>query len=185
MLTAAPKKTESPSLLHRALRAATRSDHVKLDRSILRFDLTRREHYGQFLHLYYSALRTLEADWRIEDRNDFAAMLRSVQADLQALRITTPPIDPIGRQSLHVSDRLGISYVLRGSRLGAVHLRRRVPSQYPTAYLDFIPATSWNQFLLDLESPTNSPHSNHDHDTIRGARITFEIFVGLFHRALL
>jgi heme oxygenase (biliverdin-IX-beta and delta-forming) len=184
MSMAAPAKVESPGVLHRTLQAATRSDHVILDRLILRFDLTRREHYGLFLHLHYSALRNLEADWRVEDRVDFAAMLRCVQSDLQTLRIATLPLPPTGHTSLHLSNRLGIAYVLRGSRLGAAFLRRAVPSQYPTAYLDFMPALSWAQFLVQLESSSHLPAANHDHDTIRGAQITFEIFVGLFNRAL-
>jgi heme oxygenase (biliverdin-IX-beta and delta-forming) len=184
MRTAAPAKTESPSVLQRALRTATRSDHVILDRLILHVDLTRREHYGLFLHLHYSALRNLEADWRAEDRADFAAMLRSVQADLRTLGITAPPLYPSGRTSLHAGDALGIAYVLRGSRLGAMPLRRRVPSRYPTAYLDFIPALSWTEFLVQLESSTDPANSNHEHDVIRGAKITFEIFVSLFNQAL-
>lgn len=184
MRAAAPVKAESPGVLHRALRAATRSDHVILDRLVLRFDFTRREHYGLFLQLHNSALRNLEADWRAEDRVDFAAMLRCVQSDLDALRIATLPIHQIGHASPHPSNRLGIAYVLRGSRLGATFLRRRVPSKYPTAYLDFEPALSWTQFLVQLESSSQPSNSNHDHDTIRGARITFETFVSLFNRAL-
>src|ERR1700677_2122563 len=151
-MAAAPDKTEPPGALHRALRAATRSDHVTLDRLILRFDLTRREHYGLFLHLYYSALRELEADWRTEDRVDFAAMLRCVQSDLHDLKIPTPPLHAMARAQLQPGNRLGVAYVLRGSRLGASFLRRRVPSQYPTAYLDFLPGLSWSQFLVQLES---------------------------------
>jgi heme oxygenase len=183
MLTAAPVKTESPSVLHRALRAATRSDHVILDRSILRFDLTRREHYGLFLHIHYSALTNLEADWRTEDRVDFAGMLRCVQADLHTLRISAAPLYPMGRQILHPSNRLGLAYVLRGSRLGSMFLRRKVARNLPTAYLDFTPSLTWTDFLAQLESSTKLPNSNHEHDTIRGARITFEIFVSLFNRA--
>jgi heme oxygenase len=183
-LVAAAVEAQSPGALRRTLRAATRSDHVILDRLILRFDLTRREHYGLFLHLHYSALTSLETDWRTEDRADFAIMLQRVRADLQTLRVTALPLHPMARQPLHASDRLGVAYVLRGSRLGAMPLRRRVPSRYPTAYLDFIPALSWTEFLVQLESSTDPANSNHEHDVIRGAKITFEIFVSLFNQAL-
>jgi heme oxygenase (biliverdin-IX-beta and delta-forming) len=179
------ESTGSPGVLHRALRAATRSDHVLLDRLILRFDLTRREHYGLFLHLHYSALRNLEGDWSGEDRVDFAAMLRCVQSDLHALRIGTPPRSPSGRAPLHPNNRLGVAYVLRGSRLGAPFLRRRVPRQYPTAYLDFVPELSWTQFLVQLESSSDPSRARHDHEVVRGARITFEIFISVFNRSLL
>ena len=184
MRMAALVTTEAPGPLHRTLRAATRSDHVLLDRLILRFDLTRRDHYGLFLHLHYSALRNLEADWLAEDQFDFAAMLRCVQSDLHTLRITTPPLSPSGRAPLHPNNRLGVAYVLRGSRLVAPLLRRRVPRQYPTAYLDFMPALSWAQFLVQLETPSDPARAGHDHEIIRGARITFEIFISVFNRLL-
>jgi heme oxygenase len=176
---------EPPGALHRALRAATRSDDVLLDRLILRFDLTRRDQYGLFLHLHYSALRNLEADWSAEDQTDFAAMLRCVQSDLHTLRIATPPLSPGGRAALHAQNRLGVAYVLRGSRLEAPSLRRRVPRQYPTAYLDFVSALSWAQFLVQLEASPNPPRAGHEHEIIRGARITFEVFISVFNRVLL
>jgi heme oxygenase len=182
---ATPVNTDSPGVLHRALRAATRSDHVLLDRLILRYDLTRREHYGLFLHLHYSALRNLEGDWLAEDQPDFAAMLRCVQSDLHALRIGTPPRSPSGRAPLHSNNGLGVAYVLRGSRLGAPFLRRRVPRPYPTAYLDFMPEVSWSQFLVQLESSSDPSRARRDHDIVCGARITFEIFISIFDRALL
>jgi heme oxygenase (biliverdin-IX-beta and delta-forming) len=184
MQMAAPVKSDSPGGMHRALQSSTRSDHVTLDRLILRFDLTRREHYGSFLHLHYSALQNLEGDWRTEDRIDFAAMIRCVLSDLHALRIATSPIHPMAHAPLNASNRLGVGYVLRGSRLGAMFLRRGVPNQFPTAYLDFVPALSWSQFLIQLESSSEPPIPNHDHDTIRGARISFEIFVSHFSRAV-
>jgi heme oxygenase len=184
MRMAAVANTESPGVLHRALRAATRSDDVLLDRLVLRFDLTRRDHYGLFLHLNYSALRNLEADWSAEDQTDFAAMLRCVQSDLHTLRIALPPLSPSGRAPLHAHNRLGVAYVLRGSRLGAAFLRRRVPRQYPTAYLDFVPTLSWPQFLVQLETPSDPPRAGHEHEIVRGARITFEILISVFNRVL-
>jgi heme oxygenase (biliverdin-IX-beta and delta-forming) len=182
MRMAAPVNAESPGVLHRALRAATRSDHVLLDRMILRFDLTRRDDYGLFLHLHFSALRDLEADWLAEDQDDFSAMLRCVQSDLHTLRMATPALSPSGRAQLHAANRLGVAYVLRGSRLGASFLRRRVPRQYPTAYLDFMPALSWSEFLVQLESSAVPPTPGHEHEVVRGARITFEIFISVFNR---
>jgi heme oxygenase len=184
MSMAALVDSGSPGVLHRALRAATRSDDVQLDRLMLRFDLTRRDHYGRFLHVHYSVLRDLEHDWPAEDQTDFAAMLRCVQSDLHALRIATPPLTPSGRAPLHAHNRLGVAYVLRGSRLAAPLLRRRVPRQYPTAYLDFMPALSWAKFLVQLESSPDPPRPGHEHEIVRGARITFEIFISIFNRAL-
>jgi heme oxygenase (biliverdin-IX-beta and delta-forming) len=184
MRMASPVNTDPPGALHRTLRAATRSDHALLDRSILRFDLTRRDHYGLFLQLHCSALRDLEADWSAEDDTDLTSMLRCVQGDLRALRIATPASSPGIRAPLHPHGRLGVAYVLRGSRLGAQFLRRRVPRQYPAAYLDFMPALPWAEFLMQLES-SDAPGARHDHEIVRGARIAFETFIGVFNRAVL
>jgi heme oxygenase len=111
-------------------------------------------------------------------------MLRCVQSDLHTLRIITPPLSPSGRAPLHPNNYLGVAYVLRGSRLGAPFLRRRVPKQYPTAYLDFMPELSWIQFLQQLDSSLDPPSARHDHEIVRGAKITFEIFIGVFNRVL-
>jgi heme oxygenase (biliverdin-IX-beta and delta-forming) len=180
--TAALMNAEAPGARQRALRAATRSDHVLLDRLILR--LTRRDDYGVFLLAHFSALLDLEVDWLAEDRADFAAMLRCVQSDLHSLRITAPPLSPGGRAALHADNRLGVAYVLRGSRLGASFLRRRVPRQYPTAYLDFMPTLSWHQFLAQLEASSDPARAGHDYEIARGARITFELFINIFNRAV-
>jgi hypothetical protein len=100
MRMATPVNSDPPGALHRALRAATRSDHALLDRSVLRFDLTRRDHYGQFLQLHWPALRDLEADWSAEDDTDFIAMLRCVRSDLHRLRISTSECSPAARAPL-------------------------------------------------------------------------------------
>jgi heme oxygenase len=185
MRMATPVNSDPPGALHRALRAATRSDHALLDRSVLRFDLTRRDHYGQFLQLHWSALRDLEADWSAEDDTDLIAMLRCVRSDLHHLRIATSECSPASRAPLRAHSRLGVAYVLRGSRLGAPFLRRRVPRQYPTAYLDFMPALPWAEFLAQLESSSHAQGAGHEHEIVRGARMAFEIFISVFNRAVL
>jgi heme oxygenase len=176
---------DPPGALHRALRAATRSDHALLDRSILRFDFTRQDHYELFLQLHCSALRDLEAHWSAEDAADFTGMLRCVQSDLQTLRSTIPPYSPRVHGQLHPQSRIGVAYVLRGSRLGAPFLRRRVPKQYPTAYLDFMPALPWGEFLMRLESSSRAAGARPAHEIVQGASIAFEIFISVFNRAVL
>ena len=170
--------------LHRSLRAATRNDHATVDRLMLRLDLSRREDYGLFLHIHYWTLKCLNTHWRDEDHADFAGMIDCLQNDLRALGLVTSERSGLVSAALLDCNHLGVAYVIRGSRLGAAFLRRRVPSQFPTAYLDFVPALSWGQFLKQLEPATDDPKRNTPEETICGARITFETFAALLTHAL-
>ncbi|MDP9088264.1 MAG: biliverdin-producing heme oxygenase [Pseudomonadota bacterium] len=178
-------KHDALGRVHRLLRAATRADHALLDRMMLRIDLATPQDYGIFLQLHQRVLQTLEAYWREEDREDFAGMQRAVAQDIQALGIATSPTTrAVGHTPLLLSHQWGLAYVVRGSRLGAKFLRRGVPSGLPTAYLDFTPALTWPRFLEQLELiPEDSSGATRD-DSIRGARVAFEIFAGVFTQAL-
>jgi heme oxygenase len=46
-----------------------------------------------------------------------------------------------------------------------------------------MPALSWAQFLAHLESSSEPREAGHDYEIVRGARITFEIFISVFNRA--
>lgn len=177
------KKLVSPGPIHRALRAATRHDHAMLDRMVLRLKLTRKEDYGLFLHIHYSALQDLKADWRSDDQEDFTKMLACLQADLQALGIVTTKLHAAPQTPGLSSSRMGVAYVIRGSRLGARLIRREVPSQFPTGYLDFVPELSWSHFLQQLEHTSESV-SGTTEGIIHGAKITFESFAKHFIQAM-
>ena len=177
-------KSEPVGELHRSLRVATSSDHAMVDRLMLRFDLSRREDYGLFLHIHYWTLKSLDTHWRDEDHADFAGMIDCLQNDLRALGLVSSERSGLVSTALLDCNHLGVAYVIRGSRLGAAFLRRRVPSHFPTAHLDFVPALSWGQFLKQLEPATNDPKRATPEETIRGARITFEIFAALLTQAL-
>jgi heme oxygenase len=151
---------------------------------ILRFDLAYPEDYALFLNAHYSALRNLEADWRQEDHADFSRMTRCLQEDLDALGIAAAFVQPPTRSPLPISARLGIAYVIRGSRIGAGLLRRLVPSPLPASYLNFVPGLPWNQFLRQLATVSDDPSPETRSAVIQGARVTFEIFIGLLSRAL-
>jgi heme oxygenase len=105
MRGAAPAKTALPGHLHRALRAATRSDHVAVDGSVFRLDLSSREDYGRFLRVHHAAVQSLEADWRDEDRRDFSALLRCAQEDLKALKTSVIALHSSSRPPLLASQR--------------------------------------------------------------------------------
>jgi heme oxygenase len=177
---AAPKAKTPIGTVHQALRAATRNDHALIDRMLLPFDLSKAEDYRMFLNIHFAALITVQADWRLQDSEDFERMLRCVRADLKALGCKVPPTSRT-RPSASPATGLGIAYVIRGSRLGAAVLRRGVVGELPTAYLDFVPALSWAQFLTELESLTDDPRGTHE--AVCAARGIFNTFVAEFSGA--
>jgi heme oxygenase len=167
-------------VVHRALRAATRSDHALIDRMLLPLDLSRAEDYRIFLNIHFAALVTLQMDWRPQDREDFEHMRRCAQADLSTLGCATAglPMPPCTPPS--PSKGLGVAYVIRGSRQGAALLRRGVAGNLPTLYLDFAPALSWGEFLVQLESIADDLTGRDD--AIRAARSAFNTFAAEFTR---
>jgi heme oxygenase len=167
-------------VVHQSLRAATRNDHAWIDRMLLPFNLSRSEDYRIFLNIHFAALVILQADWRLQDSQDFNQMLRCVQADLgmPECKTTASAITP--RTPPNLFTGLGIAYVVRGSRLGAVALRRGVAAHFSTSYLDFVPALSWPEFLIELESIADDPNGRDD--ATRAARSTFNTFVTEFTR---
>jgi heme oxygenase len=180
-----PRKLRSFGSLHRLLRATTRSDHMMIDRMNLRFDLARREDYGLLLNIHYVTLRNLRAGWRDEDHNDFLMMAHCLQEDLHALGIAASQPHPIARAPLTVGNRLGIGYVIRGSRLDAGVLRLRVSPRFAASYLEFAPALSWAQFLYQLERRmSDDPECDENHQLISGAKLALAMFVGELAQAL-
>jgi len=171
-----PISRDPPGALHRTLRAATRSDHMDVDRLIDQLDLTRREDYGRLLSIHHAVLQDLKSEWRTEDREDFRAMSRRLQNDLRALGFPTANPRSLSRAPLAPGSQLGIAYVIRGSRLGASVLRPRVPLQFSASYLDFVPALSWIQFLGQLQGVSKAELAETSNTAIRGAKITFELF---------
>jgi heme oxygenase len=178
-----PMSREPLSALHRSLRAATRNDHVEVDRLIGQLDLTCSEDYGRLLSIHHAVLQDLKSEWRPEDRDDFHAMSRRLQNDLRVLGFPTANPQSISRAPLAEGDQLGIAYVIRGSRLGASVLRPRIPLQYPSSYLDFLPTLSWIQFLAQMQSVSKAAEAQTSNAAIRGAKITFELFSRLLAQA--
>jgi heme oxygenase len=178
-----PISRESHGALHRSLRAATRNDHIGVDRLIGQLDLTRREDYGRLLSVHHAVLQEFKSEWRPEDHDDFRAMSRRLQNDLRGLGYPTANPQSMLRTSLADGNPLGIAYVIRGSRLGASVLRPRIPSQFSASYMDFVPALSWVQFLAQLQSVSQSPETQAGDAAIQGAKITFDLFSRLLTRA--
>jgi heme oxygenase len=144
-------------LVHRSLRDAARDEQALIDRLLLRFDFKRPGDYREFLKVHFDALTALERDWREQDSDDFGAMLGRLRLDLQ---ITAPPADSEAQSSRtmpSLGKGLGTAYAIRSSRLVTAVVRRGVPGSQPRAYLDFVPALSWTEFLSQLDGFADVP----------------------------
>jgi len=144
------------------LRAATSAAHHALDERLSAFDLTVADDYRRFLQASAAALLPLEsaleqagvaelfADW------SHRARAGAVAADLARLGGAVAPL-PLPQPL----DRIGIFgtlYVLEGSRLGAVYLRRIVAAsadrrvRSATRYLSHgVGQGLWRSYLARLE----------------------------------
>jgi heme oxygenase len=171
-----PLSRDPLSNLHRSLRAATRSDHLGVDRLIGQLDLTRQDGYGRLLSIHHAVLQDLKSEWRPEDRDDFRAMSRRLQNDLRVLGFPAANARSMSPILFTEGNQLGIAYVIRGSRLGASVLRSRIPPQFSASYLDFVPTLSWIQFLTQLQSVSRADEAGATDAAIRGAKITFDLF---------
>ena len=179
-----PAGTPLPGQFHRELRAATRSDHVALDALILRLDLKSRADYGIFLRVHHAALQSLDADWRDEDHRDFSALSRCAGEDLKALKVPVTTLHTVPRTPLLASQRIGVAYVIRGSRLGAGVLRRRIAISEPSAYLDLELALTWPKFLEQLDPVVPDTARTSSYEVVRGARLAFDLFATFLTQAL-
>lgn len=161
----------APSL-HSMLREATRAQHEALDATLSRFDLADASSYHRFLQVHHRALVVLLERCCVHDRRELAPLLALLEDDLglasapAAPGIDLPPSD---------GTTVGVAYVLRGSRLGAVHLRRRVGAALPTRYLGHQVATSWTGFLTHMAAVPRNARSTGE--VIDAARMAFGVFV--------
>lgn len=149
--------------LHETLRTTTRALHERAEGAFARFDLARRDGYGEFLQAQGAALMPLEAaldaagaerliaDWPSRKRG------AALAADLTALGL--PRLTPQPQPQLAGDDEaFGALYVLEGSKLGARYLLARVSgsdfAQGATAFLGHGEAPerkdAWPVFLQKL-----------------------------------
>lgn len=161
--------------LHERLRESTRPEHRLIDETLSRLNLACPAEYGVFLGIHRQAMQLLAPRWRSEDRADFDDLLGCLEADLRELGcpVSARPRAEGPRASLR---SWGVGYVIRGSRLGAVILRQRVPPGAPAAYLSFVPRVSWPNFLRGLERNATAQGAGAEAQIIRGAKTAFSAF---------
>ena len=165
-----------PTDLHHQLRMGTRQDHAQIDQLFSTLDLQCPTDYERFLHIHAEALTRLAAHTPASDGADMAALLSCLQSDLgyygfgRMIALAPAEPEPLARQ-------LGVSYVIRGSRLGAQVLIRRLAATAPRAYLGCRPTTSWPDFLLRLEAFSLTQPPACAAVVLEGARWAFSVFL--------
>jgi heme oxygenase len=167
---------------HSVLRETTRGEHESIDARLSLLDLTSVPTYRTFLNIHYAALRSLAGAWRSEDRLEFGGLLDRLRADLAAIG---PAVDerivPLAAAP-SPGHRLGVSYVIRGSRLGSKVLSRRVPPHLSHSYLLHESTVPWPVFLQELELNAVQAGPAAQADIIEGAKLAFGAF-GTAHEA--
>jgi heme oxygenase (biliverdin-IX-beta and delta-forming) len=165
---------------HRLLREATREAHENLDALFTGFDLTNGEGYRRFIGAQASAMLAVEAvldasgaaavvdDWPRRRRGD------ALIADAAALGLEPSTVPAPTFTSL--PEVAGALYVVEGSRHGARFLRKQVPADLPTAFLDADqPPGSWAKLLDRIDAILYQPEA--DEAAVKSALAVFEVFV--------
>ncbi|HEY0801150.1 MAG TPA: biliverdin-producing heme oxygenase [Steroidobacteraceae bacterium] len=158
------------------LRRSTREQHRALDTALSRYDLSLRKDYEAFLGIHWRALTELQNQWRKEDDAEFARLSSMIKNDLGCKGATPPQSYRTQTQESARAHAIGVCYVIRGSRLGAALLRRRVPEDFPAAYLSAQLELSWRDFLLQLENYARSAKPAEILQAVCGARAAFGVF---------
>jgi len=162
--------------LRALLRRATRDDHIAIDAMMAGLDFSSRATYGRFLNVHHLALQRLAPHWAAEDCSDFVAMTRCVMDDMTELGVAYRVEQPRATAVLNVSNRQGIAYVIRGSRLGSAVLRTLVPTPFRASYLEYVPLISWPEYLRTLAVFSEDSSSCDGAEVVGGAKIAFEEF---------
>jgi heme oxygenase (biliverdin-IX-beta and delta-forming) len=143
---------------HRLLREATRDAHEALDALFTGFDLTDVEGYRRFIGAQADALLPAEAaldaanapavvkDWPSRRRGHLLAADRDALGLPSRIVVEAPPLGGPAATA-------GALYVLEGSRHGARHLRKNVPTGQPVHFLDADqPPGNWAKLLDRIDA---------------------------------
>jgi heme oxygenase len=185
-LRAAAARSDPIAVLHRSVWAATRGEQMIIDAIMAKLNFARRDDYGLFLLAHYAALQTLEPEWRAVDRDDFSLMMQCLRDDILALGALPTKLFLLAPGILSIGGQLGISYIIRGSRLSAQFMRTRVAPEFAVSYLKFLPRTNWDQFLGDVAQQLEDRASTlSTDDIVQGAQIAMQRIATLFEHAVL
>ncbi len=151
----------TPFRLRNYLRSETRALHHKVDHAFSRFALDDDVQLEHFLVAQAGALRPLEATLEAGDRGGIAALLPDWPARRRAplLAGLGPNVPDLRIAPLRTdAERLGVAYVLEGSRLGGGILLDRIRSRHSAVarlgigFLSHDPGAShWQTFVAALD----------------------------------
>jgi len=176
--------------LRTTLRAATRQDHDRVDQLGGAFDLAQPAGYGAFLLAHAAVLPPLEAALDTAPPQDLPPgwpqrrRAGALLDDLAQLGLEAPQPSNMPAPATAAA-RVGALYVLEGSRLGGILLRRRLAEAQPgapSAYLAHGEGQPlWRTFLEWLDSRSLGPAETAA--AIDGARGVFAAFEAGFKTA--
>ena len=170
------RSTHDASNILRRLRDSTREQHRTLDTALSRYDLSERKDYEVFLRIHWCALTELRSQWRNQDDAEFTRLLSMLENDL-GCNSAAPNDSRSGcARERPPAEAVGVSYVIRGSRLGAALLRRRVRGNFPADYLSAQLVLPWRGFLEELEAYALSARPTEINEVIFGARTAFGVY---------
>jgi len=158
------------------LRESTRGRHEALDESMSALDLATPTGHGQFLQIHIDAMQRLRPGFRAEDRRDFEKLIRCARRDLGSFGDCGPSVPRAIETPDDYARALGIAYVIRGTRLGARVLRKRVPAAFPASFLDHAMSLPWTQFVTQLDEYGIDAAEEVREAALSGANLAFEVF---------
>lgn len=163
--------------IHTLLRTDTRAHHEAVDAAFARFDLAARDSYADFLAAHARALVAAEAALAADPtlpawRTRAPALLQDL-ADLG--RAPPPPLEPPALP--HRAGRLGLLYVVEGSRLGGDLLSRSVGAELPAAYLgERHRPGEWRALLVALDAEAAGRDARWQDALLAGAVAGFDLY---------
>jgi heme oxygenase (biliverdin-IX-beta and delta-forming) len=165
-----------PNDLRDRLRLSTRQDHARVDGLLSTLNLADPPDYVRFLAIHAEALSELGNRTSLSDRADAAALMACLETDLEFYGARQTRV-VAARTHDSLACQLGISYVIRGSRLGAEVLARRIAVGAPSAYLSYRPTTTWGNFVQSLEAFSLTQPPENEQEVIAGAKVAFGVFL--------
>jgi heme oxygenase len=160
-----------------SLRAATASDHDRVDATFGSFALDDVAGYRRFLLAHGRALPAVEAALERAgyDLPAWRTRTAALAADLAALGEIMPP--PLDFTVANEAESWGALYVIEGSRLGGQVLARSVPAGRPAAYLSARHLSGeWRALLAGLDSRAAAGDDDWRRAATAGARATFALY---------
>lgn len=138
------------------LRERTSALHEDVDAAFSRFDIATHGGYRELLIAHARVVPGLEArlDAWSDSLPDWPARRRAalLLADLASMGTDACPVDLSPMPAIPSSEAaFGVAYVLEGSRLGGKVLARRLPDEFPRAYLAASQSSqSWPSLMRQL-----------------------------------